>query len=200
MVPWLLAILLALNLALFWWGWQHEVPIEPQIPPLPEALHQIQLLGTGPGPEAATTVQSAESHTPGPGQGATPGTSSPSASVAETMDGQTGPDGDDGVAAPDEGAAPDTPPLVKLLEPPTPDELAAEPPRVYFPDPDPTDDRAAGSGASEGAGHGIESALSATAAAAAAAAAPKAIKKRKPRRRASKPTPDTPVELPLEFP
>ena len=41
------AVLIALNLALFWWGRQHEVPIEPQLPPLAEAPQQIQLLDEG---------------------------------------------------------------------------------------------------------------------------------------------------------
>ncbi len=44
MLPWLIAVLLVLNLCLFWWGQRHEVPIDPKLPPLPAAAYSIELL------------------------------------------------------------------------------------------------------------------------------------------------------------
>ncbi len=44
MLPWLFGVLLVLNLALFWWGRQHQIPIEPELPPVAEAPYQIRLL------------------------------------------------------------------------------------------------------------------------------------------------------------
>ena len=44
MLPWLIAVLLVLNLGLFWWGQHHEVPIDPELPPLPAAAYSIELL------------------------------------------------------------------------------------------------------------------------------------------------------------
>jgi hypothetical protein len=193
MLPWLFAVLLALNLALFWWGRQHEVPIEPQLPPLPEAPHQIQILGSGSGPDLSPAAGPTEPPAPWPGMIPATDESAPPEPVAQTEPGQAGTGSGDAVAALDEGAPPDAPPLVKLLEPPTPEKMVAEPPRVYFPDPDPTEDQGPGTAPGDGAEPGLEAALP-------AAAAPEAVKKRKAKRRASTPPPAAPVELPLEFP
>lgn len=57
MLPWLIAVLLVLNLCLFWWGQRHEVPIDPTLPPLPAAAYRIELLD--PAGEAEAMIASA---------------------------------------------------------------------------------------------------------------------------------------------
>jgi hypothetical protein len=44
MLPWLFAVLLALNAALFYWGFQREQSREPKLPELPELEYEIRLL------------------------------------------------------------------------------------------------------------------------------------------------------------
>jgi|APFre7841882724_1041349.scaffolds.fasta_scaffold35295_1 hypothetical protein len=55
MLPWLIAVLLVLNLGLFWWGRYHQVPIDPELPPLPAAAYTIELLDRA-GEEDAQTA------------------------------------------------------------------------------------------------------------------------------------------------
>jgi hypothetical protein len=43
-LPWLVAVLLVLNLGLFGWGQRHEVPNDPKLPPLPAAAYPIKPL------------------------------------------------------------------------------------------------------------------------------------------------------------
>ena len=54
MLPWLIAVLLVLNLGLFWWGQYHQVPIDPELPPLPAAAYSIELLDRAGEEEAQT--------------------------------------------------------------------------------------------------------------------------------------------------
>ncbi len=171
MLPWLFAVLLALNLALFWWGRQHEIPIEPQLPPLPAAPYPIELLGNGPGPDlvpGATVPPPPEPARPDP--------------------------------APAPAAPVEPPPEVKLLPAEALGPRAPDAPRVYFPDPDPTQPGDATLDPTQPGDAPTLDPDGATAAAtdpeAEAAAKPKPIKKRKPK----PPPPKRPVDLPLEFP
>lgn len=233
MLPWLFAVLLALNLALFWWGRQHEVPIEPQLPPLPEAPHQIELLGMPgavsaslPTPTSRDASPSPETNVPGiasvlAGKGPGPDRAPPAAAdnaeppapaaapvapagvavpepLAQDQQGQAAPPGEDAVSAPDEGAPPHPPPVVEQPGPPAPDEWVAAPPRVYVPDPGPSEKAEPGPAASDGAGPNPDLALPAAPAAPAttAAVAPKAAKPRKAKKPTRKPLS---VEPPVEF-
>ena len=207
MLPWLVAVLLALNLALFWWGRQHEVPIEPQLPPLAEAPQQIQLVGEGPGlaappRPAADTAKPPDPPTDAlaqPDESAPPPDSTPMA-----QPGQAATLSEERNAGPDEGAPADVPALIEPIDPLVPSKPASEPPTASVPDPDsarasPQGTEAQGSEPAGETGPGLETALPAAAAATAAAVAPKAAKKRKAKRRARKPTPPEPVELPPTF-
>lgn len=44
MLPWLFAVLLVLNVVLFYWGYQRQQSQEPVVPPLPEGAETIRLL------------------------------------------------------------------------------------------------------------------------------------------------------------
>jgi hypothetical protein len=60
MLPWLFAVLLLLNAALFYWGYQRETSREPVPPPLPEGVEEIRLLSEArtPGHETAAPAAS----------------------------------------------------------------------------------------------------------------------------------------------
>jgi hypothetical protein len=62
MLPWLVAVLLALNLGLFWWGQRYEVPIDPELPPLPAASYPIVLVDRA---EQGTGTEGGEPLAPG---------------------------------------------------------------------------------------------------------------------------------------
>ncbi len=206
MLPWLAAVLLVLNLALFLWGRQHEVPIEPQLPPLAEAPQQIQLLGAEPTHAAPPRPAADTAKPPAPATDAPtqPGTSTPPDSTPTAQPEAVAPLSEERNAGPDEGAPADVPALIEPNEDLAPNEPAPEPPTALVSDPDPA--RASSQGpeaqGSKPAGEtepDLEAALPAAAAATAAAAAPKTAKKRRPKRRARKPTPAEPVELPPSF-
>ena len=87
MLPWLIAVLLVLNLGLFWWGQHHEVPIDPKLPPLPAAAYSIELLdragagdaeGAPAPPPAADTLASAPDQGAAQREGAPPNLQPPS--------------------------------------------------------------------------------------------------------------------------
>jgi hypothetical protein len=217
MLPWLFAVLLALNLAMFWWGRQHEVPIEPQLPPLADAPQQIRLLARSdavPNAPGIPPVQNANVPDPDAPPPATPATANPVAADAATgteppapavealtepgdvtppefsvtsRPEQAVPLPENEANAPDEGAPPDPPRVIEQA-----DQPALEPHRLYVPNAD------APPGPTPADGTGFEVTAPA-AAAAATAAAPKPTKKRKPRKRAPTPPPVDAVELPLEF-
>jgi hypothetical protein len=193
MLPWLVAVLIALNLALFWWGRQHEVPIEPQLPPLAAAPQQIQLLDEGSGLAAPPrpAADTAEPPAPVTDTLAQPNESVPPDSTPMAQAEQAATLSEDRNTGPDEGAPADFPPAIEPIESLAPDEPAPEPPSADVPAPAPAKDPAGGPG--------VEAALPAAAAATATASAPKVVKKRKAKRRTRKPPPAAPVEVPLEF-
>jgi len=130
MLPWLFGVLLVLNLALFWWGRQHEIPIEPELPPVAEAPYQIRLLdqeaGTG-APLSADAPQTQQAVEPVTGND---GSAAPQEqNVGDSSE----------PTAPDEGAQPDPAPVIEHLGPPGLDAHTPKSPPVYFPDPDPSE-------------------------------------------------------------
>jgi hypothetical protein len=140
MLPALFAVLLALNLALFWWGRQHEVPIEPPLPPLPEAALEIRLLSSGPSadgllaPEPESLARPAEPAAP-LDEASPPAT--PDTVEAEPMAAEGAPPlVEDDTEAPDEGAPPDVQPMPEPPAPPASD-AATESERTSLPHPGP---------------------------------------------------------------
>jgi hypothetical protein len=194
MLPWLFAILLALNLALLWWGRQHEVPIEPQLPPLAEAPQQIQLLGTELEQTAPPAAGTAEPPAPVTDAFAQPDTNAPPDSMPLAQPEQAAPRSEDRNTPPEDGAAAGAPPAIEPLGFSAPNEPAPESPSASVPKPDPAEVPTPETEPAGGADPGLEAALPA-----AAAAAPKAVKKRKAKRRARKPPLAEPVELPPTF-
>jgi hypothetical protein len=70
MLPWLFAVLLLLNAAFFYWGYQRETAREPVPPPLPEGVEEIRLLSEvrTPGQDTAAPVASGVDGSPAAGQ------------------------------------------------------------------------------------------------------------------------------------
>lgn len=93
MLPWIFVVLLALNLALFLWGYRNEHLREPPLPPVPQGQHEIRLLSevqaerptptTIPPPRG--TVEAPIAPTPSGNAGTTP---------AETSDEESAPAAD----------------------------------------------------------------------------------------------------------
>jgi hypothetical protein len=138
MLPALFSVLLALNLALFWWGRQHEIPIEPPLPPLLEAPHEIQLLSGGPSadrppaPESESLAGPADAIAP-PGEASPPAT--PETVEAEPITAEGAPTLDeDDTEAPDEGAPPDAQPMPEEPAAPVPN-ATTETEQTSFPNP-----------------------------------------------------------------
>jgi len=44
MLPWIFAVLVLLNVGLFFWGYQREKSLEPAPTPVPEGSYEIRLL------------------------------------------------------------------------------------------------------------------------------------------------------------
>jgi hypothetical protein len=200
MLPWLFAVLLALNLALVWWGQHHEVPIEPQLRPIAEAPLQIELLGTGPALAAAPSPARVPAEAPAPvaHDRAQPVNSAPLDS-AVTQPELVPPAPDQGAPAPDGDVPPELSPVIEPLSDMTPNEPGPESTEVDLPDPVPLDEPSPLPPTGAEAAPGLDTAVPAAAAATAAVARPKAVKKRKNKPRARKPPPAEPVELPLPF-
>jgi hypothetical protein len=74
MLRWLFAVLLVLNLALFYWGYQHKRSLYPEPPPVPEGRYQIRLLSEVETARPAPGAPSAESA--GPDTGSRPNNAS----------------------------------------------------------------------------------------------------------------------------
>jgi hypothetical protein len=127
MLPWLFGVLLVLNLALFWLGQQYEVPIEPPLPPVPEAPYKIQLLSKGLGPGVPPASAAATAEAPAVDSPPRPGADPATDPVATGQSGQPGlrVEGDD--VAPDEGASPDPSSTAEPIEPFAPSEASPEP-------------------------------------------------------------------------
>jgi ribonuclease E len=216
MLPWLVVVLLVLNLTLFWWGRQHEIPIEPELPPIAEAPYQIRLLGEESAPdETATAEQPAETQVPGadtltaPAAGVQEQAQEPSATdelQGAAAQGEA-PSSDSERPAPDEGALPEPAPFIEHLGPPTEDTSATSRPPVYFPDPDPSEipappaepqentSPAPDAAPTESAETGLPAAAAAAAASAATGDQPKPATKRKKKRHKRRHEPTPPVEV-----
>jgi hypothetical protein len=199
MLPWLFAVLLAVNVTLFWWGRQHEVPIEPQLPPLAEAPHPIHLLAKGPGSDAllAPARDTAEPPVPPAEILAQPDEIVPPDAVPAPQPEQALPRIEAGTSVPDGGTPSPAPAVADRPESLAPDEPVPEPPSGSVSDPNPSAVQGPETAPDSRTAPDIETAVPAAAATAAAAATEG--KKRKAKRRSRKPPPAEPVEQPPGF-